>query len=933
MNKRIYLLILFLFSVQSIFSQTTHIWTNTEGGIFENATNWNTGISPTTGDIIIFENFEDLLIIQQVPSISFFQMIIRGNAQVEFQSTTDLIILFGDIQIEQGAGFQVLQNIQTQIAVEQADIYGEWRYDNGNHQLLSNSTLAEAIHFHQNAVFEAGINLTDHPFGNDINRTESILFMAGSSYLHHGGQSPMGNDPMNPICVFHPESNYLIMTGDGSAVQFSGFTYGNIINHAATPVVIPSGNTDDYLSFEFHQLENYGGDIVFEGTEWDDIFINNGGLISNAGSIHLQAGTIQFTGGHNVISGTQDILLTIKSEFGTNLLTDPSSLELNRNMSVNTTQAFNIEINIAGEINCKNNVLASGDEYTHFNLDAGARVITAHPMGLNGSIPAASISLDVDIVYNGSAEQNTGILGGTPEMPVYLDSLIIDNSSGVFLDQTVDINYLKIFTGILHLGNDTVFVNDFSIENSILNSYLAADQQGVISYFPEGGGITETIPIGTSSYSAPLTISFSSAINCEFSMDAAAATSADYGNIAYSWTFEEEFPGTFENVTFSWLPDAELSDFDNSLAYIAYFDGTNRISLTSPMEPVITNGFFTLSADISAYGSGKYTILSEPITNQPPESSDGNVTTTTNTPYIFNSLDFDYYDADGDPPASLLIEIHSGETSQMAGALYFDENADAMYDDFEQITPPFSLPFNDLDSDKFVYVPPQDEVGLPLDSFYFKVQDVFQNISENLYVMNIFVEANNAPVLQNASFFVHEFAPEGTIVGKLDVTAPNGLENLSFEVISVIEGIEGAFRFDAETMDVLVNRSHLLDKSIYERFIYRLAVFDSDTPSISDTAWVTIELIESGIRSLDIANFFSPNNDGHNDVWRIKGSILDPDIEYLVFNQSGQVIFKSHGYTEQWDGLYQGRPLSPGVYYYVIRTSEAVRKGTITLVR
>ncbi|PPL02331.1 gliding motility-associated C-terminal domain-containing protein [Parapedobacter indicus] len=69
-----------------------------------------------------------------------------------------------------------------------------------------------------------------------------------------------------------------------------------------------------------------------------------------------------------------------------------------------------------------------------------------------------------------------------------------------------------------------------------------------------------------------------------------------------------------------------------------------------------------------------------------------------------------------------------------------------------------------------------------------------------------------------------------------------------------------------------------------------------------------------------IPNTFSPNGDGFNDTWII-GGLEDMAAVVTVFDRNGQLIFQSHGYSVPWDGLYKGRLVPVGAYYYHITTS------------
>jgi len=85
-------------------------------------------------------------------------------------------------------------------------------------------------------------------------------------------------------------------------------------------------------------------------------------------------------------------------------------------------------------------------------------------------------------------------------------------------------------------------------------------------------------------------------------------------------------------------------------------------------------------------------------------------------------------------------------------------------------------------------------------------------------------------------------------------------------------------------------------------------------------------------------NTFSPNNDGDNDTWVIKGIEKFPDAQLNVYTRWGQLVFQSTGYNLQkaWNGDGKSGPLNEGVYFYEINLrdkDEQTRKGSITLIR
>ncbi|MEM9822867.1 MAG: gliding motility-associated C-terminal domain-containing protein, partial [Bacteroidota bacterium] len=75
---------------------------------------------------------------------------------------------------------------------------------------------------------------------------------------------------------------------------------------------------------------------------------------------------------------------------------------------------------------------------------------------------------------------------------------------------------------------------------------------------------------------------------------------------------------------------------------------------------------------------------------------------------------------------------------------------------------------------------------------------------------------------------------------------------------------------------------------------------------------------------LTIFSGFSPNGDGVNDFFQIRGIERFPNNSVLVFNRWGNEVFRSRGYTNDqgWDGRWEGKDLPDGTYFYVIEDGE-----------
>ncbi|MDR3694278.1 gliding motility-associated C-terminal domain-containing protein [Mucilaginibacter sp.] len=122
--------------------------------------------------------------------------------------------------------------------------------------------------------------------------------------------------------------------------------------------------------------------------------------------------------------------------------------------------------------------------------------------------------------------------------------------------------------------------------------------------------------------------------------------------------------------------------------------------------------------------------------------------------------------------------------------------------------------------------------------------------------------------------------------------------------------------------------------------IFKIPVASSESVYISQyiggcESSRTAVKITVGLSALNIPNTFTPNNDGVNDFWLLKGIENYPEAMVRIFNRYGQKVFESRGYTQPFDGKIGGSLLQPGVYYYIINLNSncSLLSGSITLVR
>jgi gliding motility-associated-like protein len=115
---------------------------------------------------------------------------------------------------------------------------------------------------------------------------------------------------------------------------------------------------------------------------------------------------------------------------------------------------------------------------------------------------------------------------------------------------------------------------------------------------------------------------------------------------------------------------------------------------------------------------------------------------------------------------------------------------------------------------------------------------------------------------------------------------------------------------------------------------YILTVNDMGNCIAKDTAVVTV--INECIKVMEA---FTPNGDGINDKWMVtNGSNCSTKVSVSVFNRYGGVVYKNDNYNNDWNGTYNGKPVTDGTYYYIATISmiggriDQV-KGNVTILR
>ncbi|MGK4566965.1 T9SS type B sorting domain-containing protein [Flavobacterium sp. 3HN19-14] len=84
-----------------------------------------------------------------------------------------------------------------------------------------------------------------------------------------------------------------------------------------------------------------------------------------------------------------------------------------------------------------------------------------------------------------------------------------------------------------------------------------------------------------------------------------------------------------------------------------------------------------------------------------------------------------------------------------------------------------------------------------------------------------------------------------------------------------------------------------------------------------------------------IPTFFTPNGDGYNETWTIRGIINYPKAHVAIFDRFGKLLCEISKHNLNWNGTYNGHPLPSSDYWFVFKlddTSPEIR-GHFSLIR
>jgi gliding motility-associated-like protein len=220
---------------------------------------------------------------------------------------------------------------------------------------------------------------------------------------------------------------------------------------------------------------------------------------------------------------------------------------------------------------------------------------------------------------------------------------------------------------------------------------------------------------------------------------------------------------------------------------------------------------------------------------------------------------------------------------------------------------------------------------------------------QNVESMVWHYEDGNAESLMGSSN--HTYSSQGTYLPWLEITDENGcvysdtiaspisvfptpiavfnlnpeeaiLPNTTFDFVNLsIDASEFVYTFDVNGFGYSADTSFAFPEETTG--VYNVQLWTSNQYGCVDST-MRQAIVRDDI-DIYIPNTFTPDGDGINDVWLIKGKgFTDLNYKMLVFNRWGDIVFESTDPTQAWTGGFQNGDyfVQDGLYFYLAEIQD-----------
>ncbi|MGH2647883.1 MAG: gliding motility-associated C-terminal domain-containing protein, partial [Ginsengibacter sp.] len=105
---------------------------------------------------------------------------------------------------------------------------------------------------------------------------------------------------------------------------------------------------------------------------------------------------------------------------------------------------------------------------------------------------------------------------------------------------------------------------------------------------------------------------------------------------------------------------------------------------------------------------------------------------------------------------------------------------------------------------------------------------------------------------------------------------------------------------------------------------YSVGLIVADSVGCADTTTHMMKVENNCYIAVPTA--FSPNGDGINDYLYPLNAYKTTDLEFRVFDRTGQLVFETNDWTRKWDGTLKGEPVPSDVYVWMLSYTDDSNK-------
>ena len=169
-------------------------------------------------------------------------------------------------------------------------------------------------------------------------------------------------------------------------------------------------------------------------------------------------------------------------------------------------------------------------------------------------------------------------------------------------------------------------------------------------------------------------------------------------------------------------------------------------------------------------------------------------------------------------------------------------------------------------------------------------------------------------------------APDSTMTYKVKVTDNNGCSGRDSVTVQVLQKPQPINTFDSTicdfdsvTLDVGNSGFPHQWSTGSNKPVITVEKAGNYTVSVSNACFEEKGTFQINTRECKtryfIPNVISPNNDGHNDQFSLKGTFID-EATLTIYNRWGQRLYKETAERPAWNGMHEGNQVPAGFYLY-----------------